>query len=87
MLDSTPTSLKLFMVPLSLLYDAKKKEIVIDSESKDKEDNTKAEENEVSDSDSTTTVEFTASELNERTKDLEHEDEANEVIEIVTEDE
>ena len=67
--------------------DVKKKEMVIDSESKDKEDNLKAEENEVSDSDSTTTVEFTAYELNERAKDLEQEDEANEVLEIVTEDE
>ena len=65
----------------------KKEEIENDSEAKDNEDNPKAEENEVSDSDSTSTVEFTASELNERAKHLEPEDEANKILEIVTEDE
>ena len=68
-------------------HDTEKEETKTDSKNKDNEDNPETEGNEVSDSDSTSTVEFTASELTERAQDLEHDEEANEVIEIDTEEE
>ena len=62
----------------------KKEETKIDSKNKDTEDNLETVEDDMSDSDSTSTVEFTASELTERAQDPEHDEVVNEVIEIDT---